>query len=101
MNIKPVAFFGLQGALPRRGQPVILAPPPHLGGSPGRVDQALGFKAVKHGVERAVGPGELAFGEIVDTLNDGVAVALAVVEDRKRGRTETATRTLGIMPGVG
>ena len=69
------------------GDSVILAAPPRLGRPPFRRHQALSLEAMEDRVKHAVGPLQVAAGELADTLDNGVAVAVALSqngEDKRR-----------------
>src|SRR5439155_21265239 len=69
--------------------PVVLPPPAGFGFPPLRRDQSLAFEPMQHWVQHAVGPLQVAAGELGHALDDGVAVAIALGEDgehQRRGR---------------
>jgi len=64
-------------------QRVVFPLPAALGFGPAGLNEAAIFQAVQHGVEHAVGPFHLVLRALPDFLDDGVAVAFALREQRQ------------------
>src|SRR6185503_16696495 len=83
MNEHPVFVMLVHRRLAIFLERVIFPFPARLAFAPARLDQAPVFHPVQHGIEHPVGPVQLALGTGLDLLDDGVAVALALGEQRQ------------------
>src|SRR4029077_20218778 len=85
--------LGLELRAPIFRQAVVLPAAAALRRSPLRCDEAVTLQPVQHRIQHAVGPMQMPPGQLVDALDDGVAVALTLGEDgehewRRRGGDE-------------
>src|SRR5215211_4245181 len=64
-----------------RSDAVVSAPPGALRRVPSRLDVAEPVQPVKQGIEHAIRPLQLSPGQLMDPLQDGVPVSLALVQD--------------------
>src|SRR5688572_4569395 len=77
----PLAALLGEGVSARRSDAVVSTLPATLRGIPPRLDVAEPVEPVKQGIQHPVGPLHLSAGQLVDPLQDGVSVTLALVED--------------------
>src|SRR4029077_13021226 len=73
--------LGLELRAPIFRQAVVLPAAAALRRSPLRCDEAVTLQPVQHRIQHAVGPMQVPAGQLVDALDDGVAVALTLGED--------------------
>jgi len=66
--------------------PVVLATTAALCDFPPRFDVAESLEPMQNGIEHAVGPLHVAAGQLPDTLEDGVAVAIPFGKNRQHER---------------
>src|SRR5262245_4788768 len=69
-----------------RGDPVVLAPAAALRDLPARLDVAEALESMQDGVEHPVRPLHASAGDLADALEDRVAVAVRLGEDRENDR---------------
>src|SRR5262245_12552404 len=83
----PLLALGGELLAAARRDAVVLAPASALRGLPAGFDVGQALEAMQHRVEHPVGPLDAAGGELADALQDGVAVAVALRQDRQDDRS--------------